>query len=117
MADDNFIGTTFSFGSAVAKLIGCSARENGGDVDVSASDLAVRLSADDVPDYEITARFRGNPDIHVGDAAAAISVAWQDGETSGAEAATWRVMSVETNGQQGSGLETSIVFKPATAPA
>lgn len=117
MPSDNFKGTTFSFGSAVTKLIGARVRENGGDVDLSASDLALRLSGDDVPDFELELRFRGDPDIHVGDTPAAITLAWTTGESDGASAGTWRVMSRDTSGQQGSGIETTIVFKPATAPA
>jgi hypothetical protein len=117
MADDNFIGTTLTFGTAIAKPLAASCREDGGSVDLGYAGAALKLTGDDVPVHEITFRCRGNPDIHVGDTPAALTLAWQDGSTDGASAATWRVANRETNGQTGSGMETSLTFQPATLPA
>jgi hypothetical protein len=117
MADDGFNGSTLTFGSAVADLLSISVNEDGGNVDTTASDHAIATSTDAVPDYEITCEVLGGTSIAVGDAASALSIAWNDSSTDGAQAGTWRVSRRETRGSFNDKIVSSISFKPATAPA
>lgn len=115
MASDNFIGTTLTFGEAVAKLLSVSASEDTGSVDLSASDSALKLTGGDIPSHEITCEVRGDADIHVGDTPSILTIAWTDGTSTGGGSSTWRVSRREKSGSQGSGLSTRLTFQRATA--
>lgn len=117
MAGDGFNGSTLSFGSDVAGLLSIGVTSDAGTVDTTASDSTVATSVDAVPDFEITAEIIGGTTIAVGASPAAISIAWNDGATDGAQAGTWRVTRRETRGSFNDKIVSSVAFKPATAPA
>ena len=111
-----FNGSTFTFGSAVARLEGISYTIGGVTVDVTEPEDALKLyEVVDQPDMEITVKVKRLPTIARGDTGAAACV-WADGSTDDLGSNTWVCTDVTGGGDRNQPLAGTIKFKP-TLPA
>jgi hypothetical protein len=110
-----FNGTSLTFGSAIAKLVGLQYRANGEVIDVTEPEDAAKMFEIGQADLEVVARVKRMPTVDVGDQDT-LSIVWKDGSTT-TLSGDWGVTSVDGGGDWNSPISGSITFKPVVADA
>ena len=107
-----FNGTTFSFGSAIARLMGISYTIAGETVDVTEpEDLLKFFEVVDQPDMEVSVKVKRLPTVHRGDTGA-ISITWADGSTDGLGSHNWVCTDEGGSGDRNQPISGTLKFKP-----
>jgi len=114
MPSDVMNGSTMTFGSAVADLRSISLTVNGNPVDLTDLADSKMVYLNGIPDYEIQATVTGTSSIDPTDAAAALTIAWNDGTTL-PSAVNYICTNASTSGSVNGAIETTLTFKPAAS--
>jgi hypothetical protein len=105
-----FNGSTLTFGTSIARLIGLTYRANGTVVDVTEPGDLIKKYEIGQADLEVTARVKRMPSVDVGDQNT-LSISWNDGSST-TLSGDWAVSAVEGGGDWDSPISGSITFKP-----
>jgi len=105
-----FNGSTLTFGTAIARLVGCHYKKDGQVVDVTEPDDLTKLCEVAQPDLEVTAKVKRMPALDTG-ATGTLAVSWADGSTTSL-AGKWIVTAVSGGGDQNAPITGDITFKP-----
>ncbi len=105
-----FNGSTLTFGTAIARLVGCHYKKDGQVVDVTEPEDLTKLSEVAQPDLEVTAKVKRMPVVDVGDTGT-LAVSWADSSTTSLSG-RWMVTSVSGGGDENSPISGDITFKP-----
>lgn len=110
-----FNGSTLTFGTAVARLVGISYRCGGATIDVSEPADLNKLYEAGQDDLELTARVKRMPTL-ARKAKNTITIVWANGDSTTCPG-TWQVMDVSGGGDYDGPITGSITFKPTVPDA
>jgi hypothetical protein len=110
-----FNGSTFSFGSAVARVVGVQYKIGGATVDVSEPEDLNKLFEAGQADLELSIKVKRMPTLTRG-AKAVPTMTWANGDTT-AFPGTWGIMSTDGGGDWDAGIAGNITIKPTVPDA
>lgn len=112
MASDVANGSTLTFGSSVGDVVSLSITKNGNPIDMTDLADTTMKYLNGIPDFEVQATVTGATSIDPGDAAAALTLVWNDGQTD-VSAVNYICTNVTTSGSVNTRIESTITFKPS----
>lgn len=117
MADTTrlFNGSTLTFGTSIARLVGIQYKESGAVVDVTEPADTTKLTEVGQIDLEVTAKIKRMPTVKFGDTST-LAITWADGSTTPLSG-HWIVTAVDGGGDENNPINGSITFKPTIAGA
>ena len=110
-----FNGSTLTFGSLIAKLIGMQYRSNGTVIDVTEPADTEHMIEVGQPDVEVTATVKRMPGVAVG-AINSLLIDWNDGSNT-TLGDHWAVSAIGGGGSQDGPISGDITFKPTVDQA
>lgn len=112
MADKGFKGSTLTFGgSLIGDITDIEFTDDGGPVDVTTLDSAVREFVAGIADLECTISTKGISSVVQGDTGTLV-IAWNDGTADGGGTQLFLCTNRGGSGSEGGPITTALTFKP-----
>jgi hypothetical protein len=105
-----FNGSTVTFGTAIARLVGVQYKESGTVVDVTEPADTTKLTEVGQIDLEVTIKVKRMPTVKFGDKGT-LAITWADGSTT-TLSGRWIVTAVDGGGDENNPINGSVSFKP-----
>lgn len=112
MPSDSANGSTLTFGSSVSDVTNLSITKNGNPIDLTDLLDTKHVYINGIVDFEVSATVTGATAIDPSDAAAALTLTWNDGQTD-VSAVNYICTNVTTSGGVDSAITSNVTFKPS----